>query len=59
MRFAATNCEACLCVILGKDQWSYVTLNSAASAPLMLLLLEHLAVQTLEPVIEESRILKF
>ena len=57
MRFAATNCEACLCVILGKDKWSYVTLNSAASAPLMLLLLEHLAVQTLEPVIEESRIL--
>ena len=48
-----------LCVIVGKDKWSYVTLSSAASAVLTVMLLEHLAVQALEPGSEDSRILKF
>jgi hypothetical protein len=42
-----------------KDKWSYVTLSSAASAVLNLLLSEHLSVQALEPWGKDTRILQF
>jgi hypothetical protein len=42
-----------------KDKWSYVTLSGAAPPMLILLFLEHLHMQTLEPGSKDSRSLEF